>query len=85
MYPVAKLLEGRVGVMEDDRLVVVWYLSLWLGVNADHVAVVPHLLQELHRHKRHKKRERRYCIPREGGSEGGREGGREGGTKRGRG
>lgn len=47
MYPVAELLEGRVGVVEDDRLVVVRDLSLWLGVDADHVTVVPHLLEQL--------------------------------------
>ena len=33
--------------MQDDRLVVVWDLPLGLGVDTDHVAVVPDLLQQL--------------------------------------
>lgn len=47
MYPVAEHLEGRVRVVQDDGLVVVRNLTLWLGVDADHVTVVPHLLQQL--------------------------------------
>lgn len=47
MYPVAEHLEGRVGIVQDDGLVVVRDLALWLSVDADHVAVIPHLLQQL--------------------------------------
>lgn len=51
VYPVAELLEGRVGVVQDDGLVVVRYLPLRLRVDADHVAVIPHLLKKLHGHR----------------------------------
>lgn len=47
MYPVAELLQRRIRIVKDDRLVVVRDLTLGLGVDADHVAVVPDLLQQL--------------------------------------
>ena len=69
MYPVAELFEGRVRVVEYDGLVVVRYLSLWLGVDTDHVAVIPHLLQELRRNTHDTKtaKERRYRRTCKGG------------------
>lgn len=44
VYPIAELFHRRVGVVKDDRLVVVRDLPLRLGVDADHVAIIPDLL-----------------------------------------
>lgn len=47
VYPIAEHLQRRVGVVQDNGLVIVGDLSLWLCVDPDHVTVVPNLFQQL--------------------------------------
>ena len=47
MNPVTKGFHSAFIGIADDRLVVVWDLALWFGVDADHAQVAPYLLQQL--------------------------------------
>jgi len=43
---VAEVLHSALSISEDDRLLIVRKLPLWLGVDPDQLQIIPHLLKK---------------------------------------
>merc|ERR1719430_2273811 len=43
---VAEILHGALSIGEDDWLLIIGKLSLWLGVDPNQLQVIPHLLKK---------------------------------------